>query len=152
MFGFISCDMNKTGRAVDKFVEEYNREEDEKPKEAEKKPAIFYQRLLEQFCQRYYSGCFKRREYHSGSLIVDDVSVIQGNWEDGNVISWNMLVEGRHSFEGMVKNHNDSPFTAFVDDLGNNSYKVTFFIRRYDIFGDQMEEEEEATRTMVYSE
>ena len=78
--------------------------------------------------------------------------MIQGNWEDGNVVSWNMKVKGKHSFEGMVKNHNDSPFTAFVDDLGNNTYKVTFFIKRYDMFGDQMKEEEEATRTIEYSE
>ena len=153
LFGLVSCNMNKTGPGVDKFEEEYNQEEvEEKPKEAEKKPAIFYQRLLEQFCQKYYNGCFSRREYHSGSLIVDEVSVIQGNWEDGNVVSWNMKVKGKHSFEGMVKNHNDSPFTAFVDDLGNNTYKVTFFIKRYDMFGDQMKEEEEATRTIEYSE
>lgn len=150
-FSFSSCDMNKTGRAVDKFVEEYNREEVEKPKEAEKKPALFYQRLLEQFCQKYYEGCFSRREYHYGSLIVDDVSVIQGNWVDGNVVSWEMLVEGRHSFEGMFKNHNDSPFTAFVNDLGNDSYEITFFIKRYGPFG-QLDEEESATRTMTYSE
>ena len=84
--------MNKTGRAVDKFVEEYNREEDEKPKEAEKKPALFYQRLLEQFCQKYYEGCFSRREYHYGSLIVDKVSVIQGNRVDGNIVSWAMIL------------------------------------------------------------
>ena len=151
MLGFASCDMNKTGRAVDKFVEEYNREEDEKPKEAEKKPAEFYQRLLEQFCQKYYEGCFSRREYHYGSLIVDKVSVIQGNRVDGNIVSWEMLVKGRHSFEGTFKNHNDSPFTAFVNDLGNDSYEVTFFIKRYGPF-EQLEDEESATRTMTYSE
>ena len=133
---------------MDKAFEEYQKEE---PKEAEKKPAIFYQRLLESFCQRYYNTAFNRT-YHSNSIIVDNVSVIQGNWEDGVIVSWNMMVKGRHSFEGFLRNHNDSPFEAFVDELGNDSYEITFCIRRYGPFGEQLEERESATRTMTFSE
>ena len=149
LLSVMSCDLNKAKRAADKFIEEYQEEE---PKEAEKKPLLFYQRLLERFCQVYYDDCFSGRDYHSGSLIVDDMSVIQGNWENGVIVSWKMLIKGKHSFEGMFVNHNDSPFEAFVDDLGNDSYKVTFFIKRYDIFGDQMSDEESATRTITYVE
>lgn len=145
--------MNRTERAVNKFIEEYQEEEDDGPKEAEKRPAIFYQRLLEEFCQRYYGDCFSGRTYHINSLIVDEIQVSSGNWDqEGNIISWNMIINGRHSFEGFVKNHNDSPFEAFVDELGDNTYKISFYIRRYDLFGDQMDEQESATRTMTYSE
>lgn len=151
---FVSCTGN-SGYSSYEYAsdsEETEEVEDDVPKEAEKRPAIFYQRMLEVFCQRYYDDCFKGRSYHSNSIIVDGVDVVQGNWEDGNIVSWNMMVKGRHSFEGIVKNHNDSPFTAFVDELGDNSFKITFCIKRYDIFGDQMDEEETATRTMSYSE
>ncbi len=144
-----SCGDNRPSSFYDSDEEENVEEE---VKEAEQKPLLFYQRLLEAFCQRYYEGCFSRREYHYNSLIVDNMSVVQGNWENGNIISWNMMIEGRHSFEGLLKNHNDSPFKAFVDDLGDNSYRITFIIKRYDIFGDQMSDNEEATRTMSYSE
>lgn len=127
-------------------------EEEEEPKEAEKRPRSFYQKLLESFCQRYYNSCFSGRDYHYNSIIVDRMDVIQGNWENGNIVSWNMWVKGRHSFEGSVKNHNDSPFEAFVHELGDNNYEVTFCIKRYDIFGDQMDDEEEATRTITFVE
>lgn len=149
---FPSCSENKSHRTSTLFDSDETENVKEEVKEAEKKPILFYQRLLEQFCQRYYNDCFSGRDYHYGSLIADNISVVQGNWENGNVISWNMMIKGRHSFEGRFKNHNDSPFEAFVDDFGDNSYKVTFIIKRYDLFGDQMNDDETATRTMSYSE
>ena len=122
------------------------------PKEAEKKPNLFNQHLLEHFCQNYYNNCFSGRDYHYNSLIVDYTEVIDGNWEGNNIVSWNVIVHGKHSFEGSFRNHNDSPFEAFVHDLGDNSYKIEFCIKRYDIFGDQMREQECATRTYSYYE
>ena len=80
------------------------------------------------------------------------VQVVQGNWVGKNIVSWEMMVKGVHSFEGMVKNHNDSPFEAFVNDLGDDNYEVSFYIKRYDVFGDEMEEQESATRTMTFRE
>ena len=149
MFFFItSCDMNRAERAASRFMEEYEKEE---PQDAEQRPAFFYQNLLEEFCRRYYNSSFNRT-YHHNSLIVDGLSVSSANREDGVVKSWNMMVEGRHSFEGFLKNHNDSPFSAFVDEKGDNVFEITFTIKRYDIFGDQMDESEYATRTITYSE
>ena len=127
-------------------------EETVEVKEAEKKPMAFYQRLLEEFCQRYYDGCFKGHEYHYNSLIAEQISVVQGNWENGNIISWEMKIKGRHSFEGRLKNYNDEPFEAFVDDLGNDSYKVLFCVKKRNLLGMEKDEWEEATRTMTYSE
>lgn len=147
-----SCNDSNSNRSSSFFEPSKTEDVKEEVKEAEKKPVMFYQRLLEQFCQRYYNSCFNGREYHNNSLIVDNMKVTQGNWENGNIISWDMMIEGRHSFEGRFKNHNDSPFYAFVDDNGDNEYQVTFFIKRYDIFGDQMSEEESATRTITYYE
>ncbi|MBR0276118.1 MAG: hypothetical protein IJQ76_07915 [Prevotella sp.] len=145
-----SCSGNKSNRSsCDSYETEYASEE---VKDAEKKPLLFYQRLLEQFCQRYYNGCYSGREYHYNSLIADEMDVVQGNWENGHVVSWEMMITGRHSFDGRYRNVNDSPFTAFVNDLGNDSYEVTFAIKRIDIFGDEMGDEEIATRTMSYSE
>lgn len=150
---FSSCSDSKGYQAssIYESTETESLEENE-VKEAPKKSEMFYQQLLEEFCQRFYNDCFDRT-YHSNSLIVDEVSVVQGNWDKkGNIISWNMMVEGKHSFKAKVRNHNDSPFVAFVDDLGDNTYKVTFSIKRYDIFGDQMSEQESATRTMKFVE
>ncbi len=149
---FSSCGGSKSHRAstFSDSAETESAKETE-VKEAPKKSDMFYQQLLDEFCQRFYKDCFDRT-YHSNSLIVDNVSVIQGNWDNGNIISWDMLVKGKHSFKARMRNHNDSPFVAFVYDLGNNKYKVTFSIKRYDIFGDQMSNEESATRTMTYTE
>ena len=77
---------------------------------------------------------------------------MQGNWKDGNIVSWEMMIKGKHSFKGSFKNHNDSPFEAFVNDLGDDNYEVTFVIKRYDILGDQMDEDEIATRTITFTE
>ena len=151
-----SCGGNKNYRSSSLYETSEAESQKKEVKEAEKKPLMFYQRLLEQFCQSYYNICFSGREYHYNSLITDNMDVIDGNWDRSGstpvIVSWNMWIRGRHSFEGRFKNHNDSPFEAFVHDIGNNSYKITFVIKRYDIFGDQMSEEESATRTMTYTE
>jgi hypothetical protein len=151
LIAFPSCSGNKSHRTSNFFDSDETEYVKEEVKDAEKKPIIFYQRLLEKFCQEYYNGCFSGREYHYGSLIVDEMSAYESNYENGHVISWNMQVEGKHSFKGVFSNHNDSPFNAFVDDLGNNSYKVLFSIKRYGPFG-QLDEYEHATRTISYSE
>lgn len=127
-------------------------EEIEEIPDAEVKPYIFYQHLLERFCQQYYGDCFSGRDYHYNSVVVDGLDVVGPNYKDNHIESYNVKVVGRHSFEGFLKNHNDSPFEAFVDELGDNSYKVSFYIHRYGPFGDQLEERESATRTMTYSE
>jgi len=145
-----SCSNSKGHQAssIYESTETESVKEDE-VKEAPKKSEMFYQQLLDDFCQRFYNECFGRT-YHSNSLIVDEVNVVQGNWDkNGNIISWNMMVKGKHSFKAKIRNHNDSPFVAFVDDLGNNTYKITFMIKRYGPFG-QMDEEEKATRTMSF--
>lgn len=120
--------------------------------DAEMKSNIFYQHLLERFCQQYYGDCFSRRDYHYNSVVIDGLDVVGRNYKDNHIVSYNVKVVGRHSFEGFLKNHNDSPFEAYVDELGDNSYKITFYIHRYGPFGDQLEERESATRTMTYSE
>ena len=137
---------------TDNSAEKVQDEPEEQVREAEKKPLKFYQKLLEQFCQNYYNSCFDGREYHSNSLIADHIDVVQGNWKDGNIVSWEMMIKGKHSFKGSFKNHNDSPFEAFVNDLGDDNYEVTFVIKRYDILGDQMDEDEIATRTITFTE
>ena len=150
----ISCNGGK-GDSPSSFYDSSNSEvveEIEEVQDAEQKPALFYQRLLEQFCQRYYNDCFSGREYHFNSIIVDATTVVQSHLENGKIVSYEMRVDGRHSFEGFMKNHNDSPFFAFVDDLGDDSYVITFYIKRYGLFGEQLEETENATRTMSYSE
>lgn len=152
MLALLTSCMDKKSDVSFSYNSSETEEVEEEVKEAEKKPRLFYQRLLEVFCQRYYDSCFRGRKYHINSLIADQITVIHGNWEGNNIVSWNMMVKGRHSFEGSFKNHNDSPFEAFVDDIGNDNYEVTFFIKRYDIFGDQMDEQESATRTITYSE
>jgi len=63
-----------------------------------------------------------------------------------------MSFTGRHSFKGRFVNHNDSPFDAYVYDRGDNSYEITFSIKRYDVFGEEMRDSEKATRTMSYVE
>lgn len=155
-FAFVACTAGKKDAqsAYNEYQEEVvsEQEESDTPHEAPKKPAIFYQRLLERFCQQYYNDCFSRREYRFNSVIVKQVQVVQGNWVGGNIVSWEMMVKGVHSFEGMVRNHNDSPFEAFVNDLGDDNYEVSFYIKRYDVFGDEMEEQESATRTMTFRE
>lgn len=150
LFCFASCNMNKPDQETGYILVDAEEEIEEEPKVAEKKSALFYQKLLERFCQMYYKGCFDRT-YLYNSLVVDDVSVIQGNWEGKDIVSWNMLVKGIHSFEGTLKNYNDISFYAFVDDLGDNSYKVTFFAKKYGLLGES-DEEESATRTISYSE
>lgn len=147
-----SCNESKNNQYSSLYDSSESGNEKQEVKEAPKKSEMFYQGLLEQFCLRYYDGCFSGRKYHYNSLIVDKMQVVQGNWENGNIVSWEMLIEGKHSFGGRFKNHNDSPFEAFVNDLGNDTYEVTFIIKRYDIFGDQMKDREEATRKIVYSE
>ncbi len=127
-------------------------EEIEEVQDAEQRPDIFYQHLLERFCQQYYNDCFNGRDYHSNSVVVDGLHDIGPNRKDGHIESWNMKVVGRHSFEGFMKNHNDSPFEAYVYERGNDSYEITFYIHRYGILGEQLEDTESATRTMTYSE
>lgn len=156
LLGMVSCNINnKPEQTPDQLASGYEQIIAEEPKEvlkdAEQKPKMFYQRLLEQFCQQYYSSCFRGREYHEHSMIVDGTSVIQGHWDNGRIVSYEMKVDGKHSFEGRFANHNDSPFYAFVDDLGDDSYKITFFIKRYGPFG-PLDDYEQATRTMTYSE
>ena len=147
---FTSCEGN-TSYSSSSYSGEDESEEVE-VKEAPKKPIMFYQRLLEEFCQRYYDSCFKGHEYHFNSLVANEMSVVQGNWENGNIISWEMMIKGIHSFEGRIRNFNDEPFEAFVDDLGNDSYKVIFLVKKRNLLGMEKDEWEEATRTMTYSE
>lgn len=146
-FAFVACNIDDNNKKYPTPDEEIK-----KPYEAPKKSEKFYQHLLERFCQQYYDDCFKRRTYHNGSLVVKDLSVVQGHFEGENIVRWEMLIEGIHSFEGVVVNYNDKPFTAFVDDLGNDDYKITFSIHRYDIFGEEMSDREDATRTMKFIE
>lgn len=148
-----SCNENKPNPSA--LYNQYENEvagggenDSQETREAEKKPAIFYQRMLELFCQRYYHDCFNRK-YFFDSLIVDSMDVICGNWEDGNIVSWNMIVKGRHSFEGTLK-YNDDPFTAFVHDRGNNTYEITFEVTKHYLIGD--DEKISATRTMTFYE
>ena len=128
-----------------------NNTEQEKPKDAEKKSTLFYQRMLELFCQRYYSDCFSGREYLHNSLVVDDMTVCGVHEEDDRIVSYDMKVTGVHSFKGYVaKTYNNSHFEAIVEDLGENTYKITFFKIHYDVFGEAGKDT--ATRTMTYSE
>ena len=116
--------------------------------EAEKKSPMFYQHLLEQFCRMYYHDCFNR-QYFNNSLIVKKISVTSGNFKGENIVSWNMLVEGIHSFK-KTQTFNDDSFEAFVDDRGNNVYEVTFVVKKHYLIGN--EKEMSATRVMTYSE
>lgn len=156
LFGFSSCDLHKTGRAIDAFTEEYQKDDYEDPEETddyqepEQRPAIFYQKLLDVFCCRYYNDCFDR-EYYPNSIDITNMGVCGYQLDENNrPISWDMIIDGTHSFKG-VKTHNNSPFTASVEEIDINTFKVTFYINRYDIFGDPMDEKESATRTMVYN-
>ena len=142
--GLVACDMNEKEFGYSKFLQqevsthqggstsvggkpqqEPSKNSSQKKmarrsKEAPKKSSAFYQHLLERFCQIYYGDCFSRRDYHRGSVIVNNVNFIPNNWdEDGRVVSWKAIVKGVHSFKGLVKNHNDSPFDAYVD--GNHA-------------------------------
>ena len=165
MLGFSSCGLSPTeGAASDPPTEEQEKgnpqaakaneaaaeaEDEDYYQEPEKRPAIFYQELLEEFCCKYYKDCFDRK-YHPNSLVVNFVDAYEANLDENDRIKgWNMLVKGIHSFKG-YKNHNDSPFEASVEEIDKNTFKVTFYIKRYDIFGNQMDKLEEATRTMVY--
>ena len=147
-----SCSESKPPRTSSFYESSVNEEVEEDIPDAEQKSQMFYQHLLEKFCQQYYDGCFNGRDYHPNSVVIDGLSVISPNRKDNHVDSWNMKGVGRHSFEGFMKNHNDSPFEAYVYERGNDAYEITFYIRRYGLFGEQLEDKESATRTMTYSE
>ncbi len=163
MFAFTSCDIDKAERALDKAVEEYSKDapgsaeeetdaddEDEVKAEAEK-PLEFFQEMLEQFCIRFYNDCYDKREYHASSLIAESKDVIDEKDEHGALTKRHYIITGKHSFDGIFKPFNDEYFSARVEAMGEDNYKVTFSVRKHNIMGDETNEEMTATRVMRYA-
>lgn len=86
----------------------------------------FYERLLENFCCRFYEESFPGRVYVEGTLKVDNVSK-----KDSHTVK----VQGIHTFKGRKLlfglvdariPYKDKKFEAFVRSDGNNKYHVNF--------------------------
>lgn len=145
----VSCEKagNYAKRALDNYERDVvNPDNDNYAPDAEKKPQEFYRQLLEQFCRKYYHDCFNR-DYFDDSLIVDNMYVYEENREGDCVVSYDMVVVGRHSYEGNIR-HNDDSFKAYVFDKGGNTYEVHFEVNKHYLIGD--DEAITATRTITF--
>lgn len=107
----------------------------EKPQKTEG----FYERLLEDFCRRYYKDCFDIN-YKENSLRITRFNLTN------NVAS----IMGVHSYKGW-SSHKDVAFTAMVKEKEEDYYEV-FFCKDVEYLFDDENGQEAATRNMTYRE
>ena len=158
-FSLCACDEYNKQKAYNEYdklfgggkTEEVEPEPEAKP-EPEKKSQIFYQKLLERFCEENYSNCFSGRDFISNSLIVDYVTYTPRVNEYGEVVRYDGNVSGEHSFEGRLgKTYSGYKFNAIVSEEEEGYYKIYFQKESWHpIDGKVMDED--ATRTMYYQE
>ena len=106
----------------------------------EPKSDLFYERMLEAFCNRFYKSCFDK-DYQPSSLTVESVV---GDVDDGKAI-----VKGTHSYKGMM-DHNDVSFEATITLKEENYYNVEF--KKTTGLGSYESGSESASRNMRYYE
>ena len=110
--------------------------------EIEEKPPKtegFYERLLENFCRRYYKDCFDVN-YKENSLRIKSVNLTD------NIAS----IQGVHSYEGWTS-HKDVKFIAKVTEKEEGYFEV-FFCKDVEFLFQEENGQEAATRNMSYTE
>ena len=140
-----SCDSFSSKKAYDdysRFASE-ERETTVEQKKPERSNA-FYERLLEQFCRRYYSDSFEGRSYMNNSINIKD------RWVNVEGTS----VGGTHSYKGRFgKTYNNAKFVASIVEEEEGYFKVNFFKESApDLLHDQAYQEESGVRTIRYIE
>ena len=121
----------------------YEAPETEIVEEVEVKPQKtegFYERLLENFCQRCYNDCFDNINYKEYSLRIKSFSVV--NTE--------AYIQGVHTYSGW-STHKDVEFTAVVKEKEEDYYEV-FFCKDVEYLLDEENGKEAATRNIYYKE
>lgn len=113
---------------------------EEKPQRTEG----FYERLLENFCQRYYKDCFNI-DYKENSLRINQFSVV-----NSETYITEAYIQGVHSYSGW-SSHKDVKFTAVVKEKEENYFEV-FFCKEVEYLFDDENGKEAATRNMSYTE
>ena len=157
VFFMCSCDElsnRNTSNTTQQFYSDNNQDEkeNEPDPEPEKKSNIFYEKLLERFCEDNYSSCFNGREFINKSLVVNIVDYSPRIDENGKVVRYDGNVRGIHSFKGRLgKTYSDYHFEAYVSEQEEGYYRIYFKKESWHpIDGRVMDED--ATRTMYYTE
>lgn len=142
----ISCDNFNSKKAYDDYSRLASGEQSINIESVElQKPErsnAFYERMLEEFCQRYYNDCFDGRSYIRNSLVV-----LERKGEETTHIY------GKHSYEGRYgRRYSNAEFMATIEEEDNGYFKVTFTKESApDMFHNETYQES-GTRTMHYSE
>lgn len=141
----VACNNFSNKKAYDDYSRFTNGESEtvEEQKKPERSNA-FYERLLESFCNQYYSSSFDGRSFVSNSINIKD------RWGNEEKTS----VSGTHSYKGRFgKIYNNANFVASIVEEEEGYFKIDFIKESApDLFHDQAYKEASGVRTIHYSE
>ena len=78
-----------------------------------------FEKLLDTYCQEFYSDDFPARYYREGTLKVEEVSL--------DSLTEEFTLKGTHDYKGGFRNvHKDVKWDATIKKIAQRKYRITF--------------------------